>query len=67
MTNNELLDTCYDSGLLTLTIYDIDSETDVWSGEGDDVPTEYGDMEVYSWDLPSKPYEFTVNVCMSDR
>lgn len=67
MTIYELLDTCYDAGMLTLTIYDIDSETDVWHGEADELPSEYEDMEVCSWDVPSKAGEMTVNVSMHNR
>lgn len=67
MTIYELLDSCVDAGLLKLTIYDIDSGKEVWSGDGDEIPTEYEDLECWSWDVPFKEREFTVNVCMEDN
>ena len=67
MTIYKLLDSCWDAGLLKLTIYDTYSGDDVWSGDGDEVPEEYGYCEIESWDIPTKSGELTVNITLDDE
>lgn len=66
MTINELLYACVDASLLKLTIYDLESGEDVWSGDADEVPGEYEYLEIESWDVPNKGGELTVNVTINN-
>lgn len=52
MTVYDFLDLCYDKGLLNIEIYDFTSEKVIYSGLGEDVPFEYEDLEVQSYDVP---------------
>ena len=62
MTIQDLLYYCYDEGLLTVEIYSIDRGETVWTGNGYDVPDEYMDAELCSFDVPSKPDYLTLNI-----
>ena len=63
MTIGEMLDLCFVAGMLTVEIYDLDKERTVWTGDGDEVPDEYLDAEIESWDLPAAASKMTFNIC----
>lgn len=62
MTISDFLYYCYDEGLLTVEIYSIDKGEIVWSGNGYDIPEEYQEAELCSFDIPCKPDYLTLNI-----
>ena len=62
MTVGMFLDYCCDAGLLTVEIYSFEKEKVVWVGCGDEVPGEYYDAELSSFDVPSKADLITLNI-----
>lgn len=55
MTVDDFLSLCSDSSYLDIQIYDFNSDVDdvVWSGSGDEVPEEYLDLTLESFDAPN--------------
>lgn len=62
MTVSELLYYCFDAGMLHVEIYDLTSNTSVYIGYGDEIPEEFEDLEICTWDIPTNPGELTINV-----
>lgn len=58
----DFLDYCIDAGLLTLEIYSVSSGKTVWTGDGDEVPEEFGYCELASFDVPTKADCITLNI-----
>ena len=52
---------CIDPSLCKVSIYDMEKGEDVWSGAGDEIPEEYGDLEFGSFDVP-KDGQMTFNL-----
>lgn len=61
-TVGDFLDYCCDAGLLIVHIYSLDANAFVWTGCGDEVPDEYMNAELGSWDVPSKADHITLNI-----
>ena len=57
----DLVNLCIDDSII-LNIYDNESERVVWSGPASDLPDEYGNMMVDSFDPPEEKYALTVSV-----
>ena len=51
-----------DAGLMKVEVYDMTTERVIWSGNGDEMPTEIEDMELMSFDVPYMTDTFTLNV-----
>ena len=62
MTVYELLYYCIDPGMLTVEIYSLEQGKELWVGPGDEIPEEYENAEVGSWDCPTVPWHFTINI-----
>lgn len=62
MTVYEFVDWCIDAGLLTVEIYSLDKGDIVWTGPGDELPDEYADCEIGSFDVPSMADHITLNI-----
>lgn len=62
VTVGDFLDYCIDEGLLTVEIYSCEKCEIVWLGNGYDVPDEYLNAELGSWDVPSKADHITLNI-----
>ncbi|MBP5717378.1 MAG: hypothetical protein J6X53_00155 [Abditibacteriota bacterium] len=65
MTIKDFLDLFTDPGILTVSLYDLNSDEgdDVWTGNGEEIPDEYADESVESVDAPSGKYQITINFC----
>lgn len=53
MTIEELMNLCIEPSLCKVEIYSIDQNRAIWSGFADDIPDEYGELEVESFDVPT--------------
>lgn len=67
MSVYDFLDLCCDKGLLNVTVYDVDKCEDIWSGAGDEVPSNIEDMTVESFDVPTGDGQLTINVSQDGR
>lgn len=54
MTIAELMDMCIEPSLCKVEIYSADSEKVIWSGWADELPDEYGEMNIESFDVPTE-------------
>ena len=61
-TVGDFLEYCIDEGLLTVEIYSSEKGDVVWLGNGYDVPEQYLDAELGSFDVPSKADHITLNI-----
>lgn len=57
----EMMNLCTEPGLCKVTIYCSETASDIWTGDGDDIPTEYGELEIDSFDV-SRDGRMTFNV-----
>ena len=64
MTVYNFADMCIDSGSLILRLWDVCMEKEVYVGYADELPFQFGDAEVSSFDLPVNAGEITLNVAM---
>ena len=64
MTVLEFVNMCVDSDSLILRLWDTDTEEEVYAGYANELPFQYEDAEVESFDLPVKTGEITLNVAM---
>lgn len=62
MTIFDFLEYCIDEGMLKVEIYSLDKGKTVWTGDGDDIPSEYGYAELCSFDIPTEPWHITLNI-----
>lgn len=62
MTVYELLNLCMDASLMDVQLYDLNSREVIWSGFGDEVPENYEDVEVDSYDPVDNRGTFTINI-----
>ena len=62
MTVGDFLYYCIDEGFLTVEIYSLRKNREIWLGNGYNVPDEYRDTELCSWDVPSKAGHITLNI-----
>lgn len=53
MTVGEFMDLCIDSSLCKVEIFSLDKGGKIWNGVGDDIPSEFENLEVESFDVPS--------------
>lgn len=53
MTIAELMELCIEPSLCKVAIYSLDKGGEIYSGMGDEIPDEYGDLEFNSFDVPS--------------
>ena len=53
MTIAELMEMCIEPSMCKVEIYDVWSEDVVWSGWADEIPEEYGEKYVESFDVPT--------------
>lgn len=58
----DFLDYCIDAGLMTVEIYRCSTGENVWTGDGDEVPEEFGYCELASFDVPTKADHITLNI-----
>ena len=66
MTVNEFLDIFVDI-FDDVTIYDLTSGEEVWTGDYYDMPEEYADAEISSVDYPSERFKgFTINLSLDE-
>ena len=64
MTVLDFANMCVDSDSLILRLWDMDKEEEVYAGYANELPFQYEDAEVESFDLPVKAGEITLNVAM---
>ena len=63
ITVYDFLDLCIEKSFQTVALYDMDSGEIVYKGSAEDVPYEYSEMEVWSWDCLTKGSDvFTINI-----
>lgn len=64
MTVYELLDYCFDAGMLQVVIVKVsdDDVQEVYKGYGDEVPDELMDAGILTYDIPAKAGELTINI-----
>ena len=53
MTITEMMDLCTDASLCKVEIYNVEKGKEIWSGNGDEIPDEFGELEVETFDVPS--------------
>ena len=53
MTIIEMMDLCIDASLCKVEIFSFEKDGLLWSGMGDDIPDEYEDLEIGSFDVPN--------------
>ena len=53
MTINELMNMCIEPSMCKVEIFDANPEKVVWSGWADEIPDEYGELDVESFDVPT--------------
>ena len=54
ITIDDFMYLCIEDGTTNVEIFDNDSAEVVWSGRGNDIPDEYLDVIVGSWDISSR-------------
>lgn len=62
MKVKELLKLCIEPSLLTVEIFDIEKSEIVWVGEARDIPSEYAEKEIGSFDVPTDYGRITINI-----
>ena len=62
MTVFDFVDLCIEPSFMTVEIYSLDAGAVVWTGHGDDIPEEFLDCEVGSYDVPTKICGITLNI-----
>ena len=62
MTVYEFVDLCIDPSILKVEIYSLDAGDVVWMGYGDEIPSKYEDVEIDSYDVPTKKDRITLNI-----
>lgn len=62
ITIDDILEYCIDEGMLTVSIWDIDSEEEVYVGPGDEIPDDLRYTELNSWDVPIRSGHITFNI-----
>ena len=60
-TVGDFLDYCIDPGLLTVEIYSLDKGR-LWMGVGWEMPDEYAEAELSSFDVPCQADHLTLNI-----
>lgn len=56
-------DACIEPSLQKIKLYDCDTEKDVWEGFANEIPEEYEDWFISSWDCIISPSEtLTLNI-----
>lgn len=61
MTVYEFMSLCIDKSLCNVILWDIDNEEEIYNGPGDEIPTEYEDAEIGSFDVPTQE-SITLNI-----
>lgn len=61
MTIAEIMNLCTEASLCKVEIYSLEKDKTIWSGVGDEIPYEYEDLEIASFDVPSNE-KMTFNV-----
>ena len=61
-TVGDFLDYCIELSLLTVEVYSLDNGMTVWAGNGYDVPDEYAEAELASFDPPSEAGHLMLNI-----
>lgn len=62
MSVYDFLYLCVDERMLKITVYDLNTEQNVFSGDYDDIPDELMECEVMSFDCPYEPFCITLNI-----
>lgn len=62
MTVYDFLELCIDRGMMTVEIWSNSAEDVLWTGPDDELPEEYEDCELCSFDPPTKPWCMTLNI-----
>lgn len=52
MSVAEFLDYCIEPCMLNIHLYNLEKGCVIWSGRADEIPNEYADMELCSFDPP---------------
>ena len=58
----DIIALCAEPALCYIYVYSLDENRIIWGGSGDEIPAAIADMEVQSWDAPSKDGSITFNV-----
>lgn len=66
MTVYDFIDLCVEPSFLKLTIYDANTGDDVFTGAADELPMEYEDLTVESFDVPTDGH-ITLNVWIDEE
>ena len=53
MTIEQFMELCIEPSMCKVEIYGINQEETVWSGYADEIPNEYREMDVESFDVPT--------------
>lgn len=61
-TIKEIIDLCTEECMLKITIYSIEEESEKWSGMATNLPEEYEDSIVESFDVPDSAGYITFNI-----
>lgn len=62
MCVREFLDLCFNDEDLYVSVYDFTTFMVVYRGSKDDVPTEYLEAKLESWDVPDEVNHIEVNI-----
>lgn len=61
MTVFDFVDLCIEPSFMTVEIYSLERGT-VWTGPGDQIPDEFLDCEIGTYDVPTKICGITLNI-----
>lgn len=62
MTVYDFVDLCIEPSFMTVEIYSLDAGAVVWTGPGDEIPEEFLEREVCTYDVPTKECGITLNI-----
>lgn len=62
LTINDFIELCIESSMLEIIIYSISDEEELWSGFACNLPDEYADSDIESFDAPDSKGRITLNI-----
>lgn len=62
MSVYDFMSYCIDESMMTVEVWSGSKQKVVWKGNGDEIPDEYLYAELWSFDVPDKAYNITVNI-----
>lgn len=62
MSVAEFLEYCIEPCMLEVHLYSLDAGCVIWHGKADEIPYEYANMELCSFDTPNENGSITINI-----